>query len=98
MINRDMILDKTLECGIGVDLSGYNLDSLNKELDDYMTNLFSCSVKTIKGELVCSVNNKKITSVVIDKQGVFFKDVENKKEATKMVAPIVKFFVNKTFY
>ena len=96
-MNRDIILDKTLECGIGVNLSGYNLEKLNEELDDYIANLFSCSVKTKKGELVCSLNNEKITSIVIDKQGVFFKDVENKKEATKMVAPIVKFFVDKTF-
>ena len=96
-MNHDIILNKTLECGIGVNLSGYNLDDLSEELDGYITNLFSCSVKTKKRQLVCSINNERITSVVIDKQGIFFKDVENKKEATKMVAPIVKFFVNKTF-
>ena len=96
-MNKDVILDKALEYGIGIDLNGYNIENLQTEVDDYISNVFSCETKIKNKDIICSLNNQNIVSVVVDKQGLFFRDIQNKKEATKFVAPLVKFFVNKTF-
>ena len=97
-MKRDIILEKALEYGIGIDLSGYKMEDVRKEFAKHLEKVFCCNAKVDYKHVSCSFENEKIISILVDKQGVGFESVSNKKEATKFVAPIVKYFVNKTFY
>ena len=97
-MKRETILEKALEYGIGIDLSGHKIEDVRMEFAKYLERVLSCKTNINIKHVSCSVENEKIVSILVDKQGVGFEDVSDKKEATKFVAPIVKYFVDKTFY
>ena len=95
--DKSTFLDKVIEYGIGINLSGYNLNLLCLDLMNCLSEYSYYSCRIVKHNIVEIANEKgSICELEVGNLGIFF--VKYEIYMAKNITPIiVKFFSEKTF-
>ena len=95
--NKNSFLEKVVEYGVGVNLSGYNVNLLCLNLVNCLSEYSYYSCKIIKHNIVEITNEKGVVcELEVGNLGIFF--VKYEIDMAKDIIPIiVKFFSEKTF-
>ena len=95
--DKESFLEKVVEYGIGINLSGYNVNLMCLDLVNCLSEYSYYSCKIVQNNIVEIINNKGMKcELEVGNLGIFF--VKYEIGMAKNIIPIiVKFFSEKTF-
>ncbi len=95
--SKNVFMGKVIEYGIGVNLTGFDLDEFSMELTKYFDNFtyYRASINK-RGCVVISDKNNEICEIEVGNLGIFFVNYD-KDTALNILPSLVKYLSEKTF-